>query len=105
MIHSDPVVNDTPDQSDTLQDGVLKSNVTIYDENIVCASTKNNAQVIKVCVVPVVIKRKESAKEIRSDTILDSSSQGTFFVEELVNALEIDGIDTSVVVKTLNGKR
>ena len=36
-------VNDTLDQSDTLQDEVLKSNVTICDENIVCASTKNNA--------------------------------------------------------------
>ena len=55
-----------------------------------------------MCVVPVVIKRKDSTKEIITHTVLDICSQGTFIVEGLVNALEIDGIDTSVVVKTLN---
>ena len=97
-------VNDTPDQSETLQEGVLKSNVTICDKNIVCTSTKNNAQVISMCVVPVSIKHKDSAKDIITHAILDSCSQGTFTVEELVNALEIDGIGTTVVVKTLNGQ-
>ena len=74
------LVNDTPDQ------------------NIACVSTKFSAQVIS-SVVPVVIKHKDSTKEIITQAILDSRSQGTFIVEDLVNALEIDGIDTSVVVK------
>ena len=95
-------VNDTPDQSGTSQDGVLKSNVTVCDENIACASTKFSAQVISMCVVPVVIKHKDSTKEIITHAILDSCSQGTFIVEDLGNPLEIDGIDTSVVVKPLN---
>ena len=47
-----------------------------------------------MCVVPVVIKHKDSTKEIITHTILDSCSQGTFIVEDLVNGLEIDGIDT-----------
>ena len=55
-----------------------------------------------MCVVPVVIK--DSPKEIITHAILDSCSQGTFIVEDLVNALEIDGIDKSVVVKTLSGQ-
>ena len=92
-------VNDTPDQSGTSQDGVLKSNVTVCDENIACASTKFSTQVISMSVVPVIIEHKDSTKEIITHTILDSCSQGTFIVEDLVNALEIDGIDTSVVVK------
>ena len=75
-------VSDTPDQSDTSQDGVLKSNVTICDENIVCASTKNNAQVISMCVVPVVIKDKDYVKEVITHPILDSCSHGTFIVED-----------------------
>ena len=89
-------VNDTPDQSCTSQDGVLKSNVTLCDENIAHASTKFSVQVISMCVVPVVIKHKDSTKEIITHAILDSCSQGTFIVEDLVNALEIDDIDTSV---------
>ena len=96
--------NDTPDQSDTSQDGVLKSNVTICDENIACVSTKNNTQVICMCVVSVVIKHKDSAKKITTHAILDSCSQGKLIVEEMVNALEIDSIDTSVLAKTLNGQ-
>ena len=55
--------------------------------------------------LPVVIKHKASPKEIiNPHTILDSCSQGTFIVENLVNALQIDSIDTSLVVKTLNGQ-
>ena len=57
-----------------------------------------------MCVVPVEIKHKDSTKEIITHTILDICSQGTFIVEGLVNALEIDGVDTSVVVKTLNSQ-
>ena len=79
-----------------IQHGVLKSNVTICDENIVCTSTKNKAQMISTCVVPVVIKHKDSAKEIITHAILDSCSQGTFIVGDLVNTLEVDGVDTSV---------
>ena len=89
--------------SDTSQNEVLKSSVTICDKNIVCASTKNNTQVISMCVVLVVIKHKDSAREI-THAILDSCSLRTFIVEDLVNGLEIDVIDTSVVVKTLNGQ-
>ena len=76
------VVNNTPDENDTPQDGVLKSNVTICDENTVCASTQNNAQVISMGVVPIVIKHKDSAKKIITHAILDSCSQGMFIVEE-----------------------
>ena len=55
-------------------------------------------------VVPVIIKHKGSTKEIITQALLDSCSQGAFIIEELVNVLEIDGIDTSVVVKMLNGQ-
>ena len=75
----------------------MKSKVTICDENITCASTKISAQVISMCVAPVAIQHKDSPKEIIIHAILDSCSQGTFTVEGLVNALGIDGIDTSVV--------
>ena len=57
-----------------------------------------------MCVVPVVIKHKDYTKEIKTHAILDSCSQGTFIAEDLVNALEIDGIETSAKVKTLNGQ-
>ena len=58
-----------------------------------------------MCVVSVVIKHKDSAKEIITHAILNSCSQGMFIVEDLVNALEIDSIDTSVMVKMLNGQK
>ena len=59
---------------------------------------------ISMCVMPVVMKHKGSAKEIITHVVLDSCSQAMFIVEDLVNALQIDGIDTSVVVKTLHGQ-
>ena len=55
-----------------------------YVTKTVCASTKNNTQVISMCVVSVVIKHKDSAKEIITHAILNSCSQGMFIVEDLV---------------------
>ena len=52
---------------------------------------------ISMCVAPVAIQHKDSPKEIIIHAILDSCNQGMFTVEGLVNALEIEGIDTSVV--------
>ena len=54
--------------------------------------------------VPVIIKHIDSLKEIVTHAILDSCSQGTFVVEDLVELLAIKGTETSVVVKILNGE-
>lgn len=73
--------------------------------NITCASTtKISALVISMCVVSIIIKHKISPKGIITHAILDNCSQGIFIVEDLEHSFEIDGIDTSVVVKMLNGK-
>ena len=73
--------------------------------NITCASTtKICALVISMCVVSIIIKHKISPTGIITHAILDNCSQGLFIVEDLEHALEVDGTDTSVVVKLLNGK-
>ena len=59
-------------------------------------------QVMSMCVVPVIIKHIDSSEEIVNHAILDSCSQRTFAVEDLVEVLGIKGTETSVVVKTLN---
>lgn len=53
--------------------------------------------------VLVIIKQKDSIKII-THTILETICQRTFTVEDLVHALEIDVIDTFVVVKILHGQ-
>ena len=45
---------------------------------------------------------QDSTKEIINRAILDSCRQILSLVEDLVNALAIDGVETSVMVKTLN---
>ena len=45
---------------------------------------------------------QDSTKEIINRAILDSCREILSLVEDLVNALEIDGVETSVMVKTLN---
>lgn len=57
---------------------------------------------ISMYVVPVLIKLKDSLKEIITHTIIDGCSQGTFIVEDLVSALEIDATDR--MVKMLYGQ-
>lgn len=60
-----------------------------------------------LCVVYVVIKQKNSTKDIIAHAILNSCSQGTFISVDLVDVvstLDTDGITTFVIVKMLNGK-
>ena len=54
-----------------------------------------------MCMVPVIIKHIDSLKEIVTHAILDSCSQGTFMVEDLVELLAIKGTETSVPSKHL----
>ena len=73
--------------------------------NVTCASTtKTSALVISMSVVSIIIKHKISPKGIITHAILDNCSQGIVIVEDLEHSFEIGGIDTSVVVKILNGK-
>ena len=82
----------------------MKINVTIFDENTVCASTNISVQATNMWVVSVVIKQKTSTKEIITHEVRNTCSQRTFIMVDLVGALGIDGITTSVMVKMLIGQ-
>ena len=56
-----------------------------------------------MCVVPVKVQQKESNKEIITFAMLDTCSQGTFATQKLMNQLDINGIQTSVGIRTLIG--
>ena len=67
-----------------------------------CAEAKFN-QVISMCVVPVDIRHKKSNIVVRTLAMLDNCSQGIFVKTELLEKLEVEGTNTSVTIKTLNG--
>ena len=56
-----------------------------------------------MCVVSVKVQHKESNKEIITFTMLDICSQGTFMTENLMNQLDINGIRTTIGIRTLIG--
>ena len=57
-----------------------------------------------VCVVPVAMKHKNSSREVKTFTMLDNCSQGTFVKEDLMKKLNVGGRATSTSIKTLNGE-
>lgn len=59
-----------------------------------------------MCVVPVILRRKLSGKEIiNTFAILDCCSQETFIKEDLVTVLGVNDLRTSVTINTINGDR
>ena len=93
-------VNNTSDQSGKWEDGVLKSNVTRCDDvnNITCASTtKIMVLVVSMCVAPIIIRQNISPKRVVTHTILDNCNRKMFIFEDLVHALKIVCIYTSLV--------
>ena len=59
--------------------------------------------VFSMCVVPVKVQNENSDKEIMTFAMLDTCSQGTFTTTNLMEQLNISGIETSINVKTLIG--
>ena len=76
----------------------VKSN----DTGVNCASLKVN-QIISMCVVPVQVRLKGSGSVVETWAMLDNCSQGSFVKTNLLDELKVQGINTSVTIKTLNG--
>ena len=76
----------------------VKSN----DTGVNCASLKVN-QIISMCVVPVQVRLKGSGSVVETWAMLDNCSQGSFVKTNLLKELKVQGINTSVTIKTLNG--
>ena len=76
----------------------MKSNGT----GVNCASPKVN-QIISMCVVPVKVRLKGSGSVVETWAMLDNCSQGSFVKTNLLDELKVQGINTSVTIKTLNG--
>ena len=83
----------------------MKSNqMESKPEEVKCASTNTESDVIGICIAPVQIKSKDTSKKVHTYTLLDSCSQGTFILGQLANDLEISGRKTSLMIKTVNGE-
>ena len=54
--------------------------------------------------MPLQIHYPDSSKVLDTYAILDNCSQGTFENEEIIEALDIAGVEAKVTVKTLNGE-
>ena len=78
---------------------IIKSNCANIS-NTQCAAIVSG-QVLSMCVVPVKVQHKESNKEIITFALLDTCSQGTIATKNLMNQLDINGIRTSVGIRTL----
>ena len=69
-------------------------------DDIQCESI-GTEDVLSMYVVPVKVQHSQSDKEIITLAMLDTCSQGTFVIQILVEQLSIEGIPTSVEIKTL----
>ena len=74
-----------------------------HDEEIKCTSI-NTHSVVRMCIVPVRVKRKESINEVQAYAFLDSCSQGAFILDKLAKAFGTSGRKTSTAIKTINGE-
>ena len=56
-----------------------------------------------MCVAPVKVRSKLSNTEVRTWAMLDNCSQGSFVKKILLEELKLEGKNTTVAIKTLNG--
>ena len=87
--------------------GNIKSNYTILDNNVKCSSTtaKSGSKVISMCNAPVKIKHRDNNKMVTTYAMLDDYSQGSFILGSVVKKVGIQGIKTTLKLKTLHGER
>ena len=62
-----------------------------------CASIKNAATVVRefisMCVAPVRLRHCNSQKEVKTFVLLDSCSQDTFVTEQILQKLDVTGVN------------
>eukprot|EP00794_Sanderia_malayensis_P004020 gene4020-4569_t len=73
-------------------------------DHLVCNLATVDAQVISLSVIPVRIGAKNGNQEMIVYAMLDNCSQGTFIQEDILNALKVKGVRTTVTVKTMTGE-
>ena len=78
-------------------------NVSENHKDLTCASVHMGSKVISVSVVPVEVLHENSNKVISTHALLDSCSEGTFFMKSVVDTIGIDGTPKSITTKKLNG--
>ena len=74
------------------------------DSTLAYATTKLKSKFVSMCVAPVKVKCSNSKKESRTHAMLDCCSQGTFISTDLARKLKSEGVQTTIKIKTLNGK-
>ena len=68
------------------------------------ASIKCSSKLISMCVVPIKISHTNSSKVLAVHAMLDNCSQGTFVKEDIISVLGINGVSTTIAVKTMSGE-
>ena len=72
------------------------------EEKVKYALTNTRSDVVRMCIVSVQLRSKDTGKTAHFYALLDSCSQGTFILNQLTNDLGISGRKTSLTMKTLN---
>ena len=80
------------------KDGTKKEELTFKNASVKCS------KVISMSVVPIKICHPNSDKVLAIHAMLDNCSQGTFVKEDIVSALGLEGLSTTIAVKTLSGE-
>ena len=102
------VIKDKADGSQNNSDsGNIKSNYATLDNDVKCASTtaKSGSKVISMCIVPVKIKHGDINKMVTTYAMLGNCSQHSFILDSTIKKLGIQGIKTTLKLKTLHGER
>ena len=110
--HPTPVHGYNPKNKKVIGDGNQSQNdqeeiESTFIADVKCASTlkKSGSKVISMCIVPVSIKYENNGKQITTYAMLDNCSQVSFVHEVILKQLGVKGTKTTLMLKTLHGKR
>lgn len=80
------------------------SNAFTTTEKAICCKTKKNIEVISMSILPVVLTHPQATKQSKVYALLDNCSQGMFVAEGILDRMNISGISSRIVVKTLTSE-
>ncbi|CAB4008562.1 Hypothetical predicted protein [Paramuricea clavata] len=101
--NSDEPSKDIDRTEDGNSDNQRKSCSYAAAHEVVCDSSNVKFSIESMPIVPVRLRSND--KEIITYAMLDSCSTGTFISEDAVKRLEVNGTDTKVMIRTMNGPK
>ena len=88
-----------------MEEEILKATLLVSTMKCASMAGKTGSKLISMCIISVKVKHWDGKDMITTYAMLDNCSQGSFVHDNMVKELGVQGMKTTLKLKTLHGEK